>query len=548
MSAQAAVARMLVHLRKEDFEARAKLGPILQAELSRLIAQRMEEDCSADRLQAAALLPAAFRNLSHQELNVEDRTQYVEVAAPELRAALLDYARNIVTKKRPIPSGGKSALLFRLRPDQFLDLDQALTRLSDIDPPLARIVELKMFGALRDNEVASLRSCAEPEVHADWRLGRAWLFGHLADMDADRATPFSPIRSDPHAAGNGGSGAASLPFRHSDLALSPEEWLQVKQLCRDAFSVDESARPDQLKLRSTADARLKLMVDLLLAADSRMGKFLETPDDPTVDYAPPSQLSHLLECDQIISGRFKILRFIDSGGMGEVYEAWDLELQDKVALKTIRAEVASDAAVIERFKREVRQARGISHPNVCRVYDLFSHGESSYERIWFLTMELLDGETLLDRLRRGPLSPEEALPLVEQMTAGLSAAHKLGIVHRDFKSNNVMLVDDVDAGTRAVITDFGLALEVSSTRLAAAEPGGQGTPDSDGARAEAGFQGARGCRPIRPGRGHVRDAQWPPSPAPHFGDSGFGRNRVARESQLATPVGAGHPALLAGPS
>src|SRR5208282_5963095 len=120
-----------------------------------------------------------------------------------------------------------------------------------------------------------------------------------------------------------------------------------------------------------------------------------------------------LDCGQVISGRFKILRFVDSGGMGEVYEAWDLELQERVALKTIRPEVASDPGVIESFKREVRQARGISHPNVCRVYDLFSHGESSVQRIWFLTMELLEGETLLENLRRrDPMSVEEASLLV----------------------------------------------------------------------------------------------------------------------------------------
>src|SRR5216683_2019131 len=81
------------------------------------------------------------------------------------------------------------------------------------------------------------------------------------------------------------------------------------------------------------------------------------------------QVSHTLACGQTVAGRFRILRFIGSGGMGEVFEAWDSELRERVALKTIRHEIASFPSVIDRFKQEVRQARGISHVNVCRVYE-----------------------------------------------------------------------------------------------------------------------------------------------------------------------------------
>jgi eukaryotic-like serine/threonine-protein kinase len=173
-----------------------------------------------------------------------------------------------------------------------------------------------------------------------------------------------------------------------------------------------------------------------------------------------------LSIDHLLSERFRVVRFIAHGGMGEVYEAEDLELRERVAIKTIRPEIADDERTMERFRREVQLARKVTHPNVCRTYDLFHHRSTErgptgkQSRTTFLSMELLAGETLAERLRRvGRLSPDEAFPIVSQMAAGLSAAHEAGIVHRDFKCSNVLLVPDTAGrtGTRAVITDFGLA-------------------------------------------------------------------------------------------
>jgi tetratricopeptide (TPR) repeat protein len=148
--------------------------------------------------------------------------------------------------------------------------------------------------------------------------------------------------------------------------------------------------------------------------------------------------------------------------MGEVYEAEDLELHERVALKTVRSDAAGDARAPLRFKREINLARKVTHPNVCRTFDVFRHTtrETDGREITFLSMELLEGETLADRLRRaGPMSTSEAFPLVVQMAAALEAAHKEHIVHRDFKSQNVMLVPPRAGHTemRAVVTDFGLA-------------------------------------------------------------------------------------------
>jgi serine/threonine protein kinase len=187
------------------------------------------------------------------------------------------------------------------------------------------------------------------------------------------------------------------------------------------------------------------------------------------------------QSEQLVAGRYKIVRFIGRGGMGEVYEADDLELRERVALKTVRPEAALDRSAIEHFKREIQLARKVTHPNVCRIFDLGRHpaasvaGSSAQESgITFLTMELLSGETLADKLKRaGRMKESEALPLVTQMASGLAAAHSAGIVHRDFKSGNVILVPPKDnqSQTRAVITDFGLARSASTSESMTASSG-----------------------------------------------------------------------------
>ena len=176
---------------------------------------------------------------------------------------------------------------------------------------------------------------------------------------------------------------------------------------------------------------------------------------------PAHEIAAAFAPGQVLADRYRIVRFIAQGGMGEVYEAEDRELGERVALKTIRPEVAGQEGTLERFKREVQLARKVTHPNVCRLFDLGVHriggpdGETIEVR--YLTMELLEGETLAQRIKRvGRMSTAQALPVVRQMAAALGTAHDAGIVHRDFKSSNVMLVAGRE-GERAVVTDFGLA-------------------------------------------------------------------------------------------
>ncbi len=164
-----------------------------------------------------------------------------------------------------------------------------------------------------------------------------------------------------------------------------------------------------------------------------------------------------------LAGRFEVIGLLGTGATGEVYEAEDAELGERVALKLLRPELAADAALLLRFKREIHLARQVTHPNVCRLYDLVlaapprGRREGDPEILVLVSMERLAGESLAERLERsGPFATAEALEIVRQAAAGLDAAHRARVVHRDFKSGNVMLVPE-EGSLRAVVTDFGLA-------------------------------------------------------------------------------------------
>jgi eukaryotic-like serine/threonine-protein kinase len=259
--------------------------------------------------------------------------------------------------------------------------------------------------------------------------------------------------------------------------VRPVKWERLKRILTAAVPRRFGAiKASGVNLRS-GKSQSTAQADNLCSGSRSIRNPGDAPTLALVRAGPESRKSHSLKCGETVSGRFSILRFISSGGMGEVFEAWDSELGERVALKTIRPEIASFSSAIDRFKQEVRQARGISHVNVCRVYEVFSDVRESGERIWFLTMELLEGQTLMDRIRnQGPIPSEEALGLVEQMVAGLAAAHERGVVHRDFKSSNVILVDSPSGKTRAAVTDFGLAHNVLIGHHIDAEESKEGTP------------------------------------------------------------------------
>lgn len=174
----------------------------------------------------------------------------------------------------------------------------------------------------------------------------------------------------------------------------------------------------------------------------------------------------LIQVGTLLGGRYRVKRFVARGGMGEVYEAWDVLLSERVALKTINPVAASADQVraSARFKQEVQLSRRVADPHVCRIFEFGHHVVPGYGPLAYLTMEFIEGQTLGARLRKGPrLQLDEVVELSRQMLRGLSAAHAVGVLHRDLKSENVMLRSSSAApgaasgSLQAVLMDFGLA-------------------------------------------------------------------------------------------
>ncbi len=159
----------------------------------------------------------------------------------------------------------------------------------------------------------------------------------------------------------------------------------------------------------------------------------------------------------LFGGRYEILGVLGQGGMGAVYKARDRELDRLIALKVIRPELATDPAILARFKQELILSRNITHKNVVRIFDL---GEA--EGIRFISMEYIDGEDLRTILRRdGKFAPQEAIAVVEQVCRALDCAHSEGVIHRDLKPQNIMR----DKNGRIVVMDFGLARSLGDSGL-----------------------------------------------------------------------------------
>ena len=170
---------------------------------------------------------------------------------------------------------------------------------------------------------------------------------------------------------------------------------------------------------------------------------------------PPPSLTKTLESPvhalikgSLIAGKYRILEEIGHGGMGVVYKAEDLKLKRCLALKFLPPHLIDSPEIKERFLIEAQAAAALSHPNICVIHEV---GES--EERPYIAMEYVEGETLRDRIKKGPLKPEEALDIITQVAAGLGEAHRKGIIHRDIKSANIMVTEK----GQAKLMDFGLA-------------------------------------------------------------------------------------------
>jgi hypothetical protein len=268
--------------------------------------------------------------------------------------------------------------------------------------------------------------------------------------------------------------------------VTPERERDLERICRATLARPVAERAGFLADACGGDSDLRQAAERLVAQEeAAASSFLEMPAwviairemaasmaghstpvrTTTTASAPPrgdrlepsDRLAHHGPLDganfapgQIFAARHRIVSLLGRGAMGEVYRAEDLKLGQPVALKLVTTRAARGDEHVRRSLAEVRLARGIAHPNVCRVYDI---GEADG---WcYISMELVDGETLASLLRRiGRLPPEKALDMARQLCAGLAAAHDCGVLHRDLKPSNIM----VDGRGRIRILDFGLAV------------------------------------------------------------------------------------------
>src|SRR5206468_2665980 len=228
------------------------------------------------------------------------------------------------------------------------------------------------------------------------------------------------------------------------------------QTIEEIFLAALEQEPDQvsafLDTACEGDAVLRREVEALLASDQRAGRFIETSSVGLATKVIQNQQADSLVGRAI--GHYKISESIGTGGMGEVYLATDITAGRKAALKLLPLRFTGDAERLKRFEQEARAVVGLNHPNVVTVYEI---GEEN--SIHYIASELIEGETLRDRLARGPMQLTEALDVAIQVASALAAAHEAGIVHRDIKPENIMLRPD----GYVKVLDFGIAKLAEST-------------------------------------------------------------------------------------
>lgn len=243
--------------------------------------------------------------------------------------------------------------------------------------------------------------------------------------------------------------------RDADFEPGGPRWAELREIFERILDAGD---PDVV-LDSVTDEALRAQSLAMWHSHLKAGSDAFLLEPVSFDVAPVFQQG------QTLLDRFEVERLVGKGGMGEVYSAWDRKLAERVALKTIARLLIPSDLIRRRFLAEVQSARRVTHPNVCRIYDLFEdHGRP------FFAMEYLDGTPLLECAEK--LDRSQKLHLIRQMGDGLAAAHGNGIVHGDFKPGNVIVVNQ-----RPVITDFGLARAIddaSAHDAAHSERGGTG--------------------------------------------------------------------------
>src|SRR6266487_3135800 len=242
----------------------------------------------------------------------------------------------------------------------------------------------------------------------------------------------------------------SFVIRHSDFVIFPSMTPARFQTIEEIFRAALDQEPDHisafLDTACEGDELLRRKVEALLASHPRVGSFIATSAVGLATKIIQNGQADLLVGQTI--GHYKISKRIGTGGMGDVYLATDITAGRKAALKLLPTRFTSDAERLKRFQQEERALVGLNHPNILTVYEIGEDHSTHY-----IASELIEGETLRQRLMRGRIQLSEAVDVAIQVASALAAAHEAGVVHRDIKPENIMLRPD----GYAKVLDFGIA-------------------------------------------------------------------------------------------
>jgi RNA polymerase sigma factor (TIGR02999 family) len=373
---------------------------LLYDDLRRVAHQNLRKARPDHTLQTTALVHEAYLRLEKQHApQFQNRDHFVAICALLMRQILTGYERTRRASKR---GGGVSKLTLddasapvKGRAVDLIALDDALNGLARLDRQQSQIVELRFFGGLSIERTAELLGLSPATVKRHWATARVWL--------------------------------------HRELSRE----------------MDEQERSAFLDIQCATDPSLRAELNELLAAEDEIGpSFL---DRPAIIHAA----SHTDTYDRRAVlppgtklGPYVVQSLIGAGGMGEVYRARDASLKRDVAIKVLPASLSHDPDRLRRFQLEAEAAAALNHPNILSIYSIGQQGDSPY-----IVTELLEGETLRERLRHGAMRLRDTIDVAIAAAKGLAAAHEKGIAHRDLKPENLFLAKD----GRIKILDFGLA-------------------------------------------------------------------------------------------
>ena len=416
------VSKILTERPGGDRDALDKVMPLVYDELRNLAHRYMLQERGGHTLQTTALVNEVYLKFANRDgLRAQNRAHFLALAARQMRCVLVDYARGHARDKRggdaeKVPLD-EAVIVSNDRTAEMLALDEALNGLAKFDERKSRVAELRFFAGLTVEETAEALSISPETVNRDWRLAKAWLRKELS------------------------------------ATVTPERWREIEQLFHAALERAPHERGTFLA-NACSDPAMRTEVEALLQSDRAQDDSVETlPGNVAASWLTQDQTEKLI--GQTI-GRYKILRSVGAGGMGQVYLAEDPTLGRKVALKLLPAQLMQDQNRLRRLEQEARNASALNHPNIITIHEIGQWNDTH-----FIVTEFIEGKTLRERMQTEPIPTPDVVEIGIQVAGALAAAHAAGIIHRDIKPANIMVRDD----GYVKVLDFGLAKLTAATSV-----------------------------------------------------------------------------------